>query len=391
MTDQGQACGFPHLEPVIKEYESALGIALHLHRPFRFFSKPREEPGFHLHPFALLKQFPWMPWIGETPMTGLSVAFGHPLREGARQVLILPGRMGKGIALRDDEGNALAYLHHRNIFILFDLAGQSEELAPLLLRLLLDRSLTLMSADLVVQSGLHPDRVAFILAGLRRTTGIQETAWRETRRALARRQFQDGRWAQIGGEISFLETEIRSAEEALEIAACQITADTRHVQEYRRRLRHLRGELINDEADVSRELDRLSSHPEVADVTASPTGLRVITRRIQAAHGGKQFSLGAFQIDLLYNGEITIYNLTSRHGYYDHPHIWNGKPCLGNIRQGLAKLIGECQLAAASEVIIDFLKTINPKDWHASIEHWREISDAEDPAALSRGILKPIH
>jgi len=391
MTDQGQACGFPHLEPVIKEYESALRVPLHLHRPFRFFSKPRGEPGFHLHLFALLKQFPWMSWMGETPMTGLPIAFGHPLREGARQVLMLPGRMGKGIALRDDEGNALACLHHRNIFILFDLAGQAEELAPLLLRLLLDRSLKLMSADLVAQSGLHPDRVEFILVGLRRTTGMQESAWREKRRDFARRQFQDGRWAQIGGEISFLETEIRPTEEALEIASRQITAETRHLQEYRRRLRHLRGELINDEAHLVRELDLLSKHPDVADVTASPSGLRVITRRIRAAHGGKQFSLGAFQIDLLYNGEITIYNVTSRHGYYDHPHIWNGKPCLGNVRQGLAKLIGEYQLAAASEVVIDFLKTINPKDWHTSIEHWREISDTEDSAALSPGTLKPIH
>ena len=391
MTVQGQACGFPHLEPVIKEYESALRIALYLHRPFRGFSKPRGDPGFHLHLFALPKQFPWTSWLGETPMSGFPIAFGHPLREGARQVLILPGRMGKGIALRDDEGSVLAYLHHRNIFILFDLAGQAEELAPLLLRLLLDRSLTLMSSDLVAQSGLHPDRVEFILFGLRRTTSIQEWAWREKRRDLARRQFQVGRSAQIGGEISFLETEIGSAEEALEIASRQITAETRHVQECRRRLRHLRGELIDDEADQSRELNRLLRHPDVADVTASPTGLRVITRRIQAAHGGKQFSLGAFQIDLLYNGEITIYNLTSRHGYYDHPHIWNGKPCLGNIRQGLAKLIGEYQLAAASEVIIDFLKTINPKDWHASIEHWHEILDAEDSAALSTGILTPIN
>ncbi|MBI3780419.1 MAG: hypothetical protein HY278_05085 [candidate division NC10 bacterium] len=391
MSDAPRLFGFPHLEPVIKEYESALGIALHLHRPFRFFSKPRGEPGFHLHLFALPKQFPWMSWMGETPMTGLPIAFGHPLREGARQVLIIPRRMGKGIALRDDEGNALAYLHPRNVFILFDLAGQGEELAPLLLRLLLDRSLKLMSADLVAQNGLHPDRVEFILVGLRRTTGMQEWDWREKRRVLARRQFQDRRWAQIGGEIGFLETEIRSTEEALEIAALQITAETRHLQEYRRRLRHLRGELINDEADLVRDLDLLSKCPDVADVTASPTGLRVITRRIQAAQGGKQFSLGAFQIDLLYNGEITIYNLTSRHGYYDHPHIWNGKPCLGNVRQGLAKLIGEYQLAAASEVVIDFLKTINPKDWHTSIEHWREISDTEDPAAPSPGILKPIH
>ena len=389
MADVLESFQFPHLEPVIKEYESALRVALHLHRPFRVYSKPREEPGFHLHLFALPRRVPWMSLLGETPMIGLPVAFGHPLREGARQALAPPGRLGKGMVLRDDEGKSLAYLHHRNIFILFDVAGQPEDLAPLLLRLLLDRALHLMSADLAAQSGLHPDRIQSILAGFQRTTGIQEAGWREKRRALAMSQFQDGRGKQIGDEISFLESEVRSTEEALEAASLRLTAETRHLQACRRRLRQLKGELAGDEADVARELDRLSDLPDVADVTAGPTGLRILTRPIRAQHGGKLYSLGTFQIDLQYNGEITIVNLTSSHGYYDHPHIWNGKPCLGNVRQGVAKLIGEFQLAAASEVVLDFLVTINPKDWHISVEHWREIPDTAQPASLAPGGLKP--
>lgn len=383
MADVRQLSEVPHLEPVIKEYESALRIALYLHRPFRASSKPREDPGFHLHLFALPRQFPWMLLMGENSMIGLPIVFGHPLREGARQALTLPGRLQKGVTLRDNEGRALAYLHRRNIFILFDLAGQSEELAPLFLRLLLDRALQIMSTELMAQSGLHPDRLEFILAGLRRTTEIQESAYRERRRALVRSQLQEGRWEQIGGEISFLETEIRSTEEALDVASLQLTAETRHLQACRRRLRHLRGELVKDEADAGHELDHLSGLADVADVTALPAGLRIITRPIRAEHNRKRYSLGTFQIDLLYNGEITIHNLTSRHGYYDHPHIWNGKPCLGNIRQGLAKLIGELQLATASEIILDFLKTTNSKNWHISIEHWREVPPAEHPASLS--------
>jgi hypothetical protein len=390
MSNIRQLSEVPHLEPVIKEYESALRVALHPHRPFRSSSKPREDPGLHLHLFALPRQFPWILLMGDSPMIGLPIVFGHPLREGARQALTLPGRLQKGIAVRDNDGRALAYLHRRNIFILFDLAGQSEELAPLLLRLLLDRALHIMSADLMAQSGLHPDRLQFILAGLRRTTEIQESAWRDKRRALVRSQLQEGRWEQIGGEISFLETEIRSTEEVLEVASLQLTAETRHLQACRRRLRHLKGELVKDEADVGNELDRLSGLPDVADVTALPAGLRIITRPIRAEHNGKRYYLGTFQIDLLYSGEITIHNLTSRHGYYDHPHIWNGKPCLGNIRQGLAKLIGELQLATASEIILDFLKTTNSKDWHISIEHWREITPAEHPASLSPHPLKAV-
>ena len=213
MFDAQQFGEFLHLEPVIKEYASALRVALRLHRPFRSFSKPREEPGFHLHLFALPRQFPWMPVIYEVKMVGLPIAFGHPLREGARQLVTLPGRLAKGPAVPDDEGRALAYVQRRNIFVLFDLAGQPEDLATLLLRLLLDRALGLMSEDLAAQSGLHPDRIQFILAGLRRTTGLQEWTWRQHRSALTRSRFHEGRLEQLGGEISFLESQIQATEE----------------------------------------------------------------------------------------------------------------------------------------------------------------------------------
>jgi len=381
---------YPHLEPMIKEYESALRVTLRLHRPSRARSKPREEPGVHVHLFALPSRFPLMAFMSENRMFVLPMAFGHILQEGSRQALTLPDRMKKGTVLRDDEGKALAYLQQRNIFILFDLAGQTEDLAPLLLRQLLDRSFELMIADLAAQSGLHPERLRLILAGLRRTTELQESSWRQTRRASVIGQFKEGRGERIADEMGFLESEIRSTEETLNAASRRITAETRHLHACRRRLGQLRGELDEGEADLARELDRLSELPEVAEITAFPAGLRMITRRLEVEHRGKQYALGSFQVDLLYNGDITIHNLTSRHGFYDHPHVWDGTPCLGNVREGLAKLIGEFQLAAASEVIVDFLKTINHKDWHISIEHWGSIPDDGRPASLPPGAPKLV-
>lgn len=388
MRDARQAAEFPHLEPVIKEYGSALRIALHLHHPPRPFSRPRQESGFHLHLFALPRRLPWLSVLADPPILVVPIAFSHPLDRCGRLTPTFPGRMPKGITLRDDEGGVLAYMHQRNIFVLFDLAGQAEDLAPLLLRHLLDRSFELMEGDLAAQSGLHPDRVRFLLAGLRRTTELQKTVRQDRRKALTRSQFQQATSDRVTDEIGFLEAEVRSTEEALEAGSLRITADTRHLQACRRRLRRLRGELLQDEDDVTRELDLLHQLSDVADVTASRTGLRILTRAIQAEHGGKVYALGTFQIDFSYSGEITIRNLTSRHGYYDHPHIWDGNACLGNIREGLAKLIGEFQLAAASEVLLDFLKTINPKDWHVSIERWREIPDTGQPGSPMPGTLK---
>jgi len=381
----------PHLEPVLKDYESAFKIALRLHHPSRPVSKIRQEPGFHLHLFAVPGRFTWLSFLGDTPMLTLPIAFGHPLHDAARLTLLPPRRGAKGMAVRDDEGRALAYLHNRNIFVLFDLAGQTEDLAALLLRHLLDRAFELMPGDLAAQSGLHPERIRLILSSLRKATELHQSNWREARRALARSRFQEGRWERIADEIGFLEPEIRSTEEALEAGSLRLTAETRHLQACRRRLHQLRGDLVEGEVNIDRELDRLHQLPDVADVTSSASGLRIITRPIRGEHRGKLHALGTFQIDLSYNGEITIRNLTSRHGYYDHPHIWDGNPCLGNIREGLSKLIGELQLATASAVLLDFLKTINPRDWHVSIEHWREMPRPGHPDVPVPGTLKTSH
>jgi len=42
------------------------------------------------------------------------------------------------------------------------------------------------------------------------------------------------------------------------------------------------------------------------------------------------------------------------------------------------------------EVIVDFLKTINHKDWHISIEHWGTIPDEGRPASLPPGAPKLV-
>jgi hypothetical protein len=377
------------IDLVTNAYRSALGVPISVHRPCRAYSRPSQAPGIHLHLFALPRRLPWLALPGEPDMTPMPTAFGHVLRESARLGLALPARLGRGTALRDEEGRALAYLDQRNIFVLFDLLGQHAALALLLLRQLLDRSLELMVPDVAAQSGVHPERVREILAALRRATGLQESRWREQQAALARRQFLEARSEQLEEEIRFLEQEIRSSEEALEAASLRLTAETRHLQACRRRLRALKGEGGHEELDAARELEHLSSLPEILEVSTWPEGLRVITRPITVEHAGKLHALGTFQIELSYSGKVSIRNLTSRHGYYDHPHIWDGHPCLGNIREGLAKLIGELQLAAAAELLLDFLKTINPKDWYISIEHWREVPAKGWPSALDRSPHKP--
>ena len=48
-------------------------------------------------------------------------------------------------------------------------------------------------------------------------------------------------------------------------------------------------------------------------------------------------------------------------------------PVLPVIREGVAKMIGEYQFVAAVYVLLDFLHTINPKDWRIPIAYWPEV------------------
>ncbi|MEK7338752.1 MAG: hypothetical protein AABZ75_05190, partial [candidate division NC10 bacterium] len=88
---------------------------------------------------------------------------------------------------------------------------------------------------------------------------------------------------------------------------------------------------------------------------------------------GARYRLGCFQIDLGETGTIAVRNLTDPYGLYDHPHVWDGRPCLGNVREGLAKLVAEYQWVAAAEVLLDFLRTVTPRDWYVPVTQWKAV------------------
>ena len=42
-------------------------------------------------------------------------------------------------------------------------------------------------------------------------------------------------------------------------------------------------------------------------------------------------------------------------------------------RARVAKLIGEFEFAAAAQVLVDFLKTVNPQDWRIPVFYWPRV------------------
>ena len=98
----------------------------------------------------------------------------------------------------------------------------------------------------------------------------------------------------------------------------------------------------------------------------------ILADDVDEAEEDESIDLGRFEIKVSFDGDVRITNLTRRFWFYDHPHIREGVPCLGNIQEGVAKLIGTYQFAAVSQVLIDFLQLVNPKEWVVSAHYWRD-------------------
>jgi hypothetical protein len=141
-----------------------------------------------------------------------------------------------------------------------------------------------------------------------------------------------------------------------------------------RRLEQLRARsAANDFAAA--ELERLHAAPGVRGVQVSGRVLQVETEPIVIAWGDRQRDLGAYCLVLDLDGDVRVTALGGRgpKSHWDHPHVQDGLPCLGNLREGVLKLIAEYELALATQVLLDFLGTYVPETAYTPIEGWPEV------------------
>ncbi len=361
------------LEAVAQDYAKALGLPILVHSPPWGYGRRRLDRQLHVHLHALPVRPLWLALRSKsnTARTRLPVVLGHRLVEGS-PAYAPPGRLAQGVTLTDEDGWAVSYLFFNNLYLLFDLARQPEPLARLLLRKSLDLALPHLQAWITEMAGLPAPRFKLLLTRLCRETAEEEAFVREGARRRARETYAAQLRRSLEEESAFLEEEMRGTERAAEELSCRLTQETRHLSACRRRLGVLRGE-AEQWTRAADDLGRLQELEGIREVEAYAGGVRLVTTPIEAAHGGVTYRLGRFEINLAETGAITIKNLTDPYGLYDHPHVWYGRPCLGNVREGVAKLVAEYQWVAAAEVLLDFLRTVTPQDWYVPVTHWKAV------------------
>lgn len=242
-------------------------------------------------------------------------------------------------------------------------------------RAVLDLSLEAGFSLLVMLAGLGPATLEARLRQQRQATEVEglgaSALWRARRAGQGKAPGLEA-GDDVRAEVAALEGELRELEASLRTSGRQMRDLERRLLLTQRRLSELEQHQAAPET-LARDFQRIGQLPGVADVGIREGALQVFTDPIIIQYGFRHYRLGRYRLDLYFDGRIFLRNLTDRYETYDHPHVENGRPCLGNIQEWVQRLLAQREFAAATEVLLQYLRTINPADWRKAVTYWAEV------------------
>lgn len=300
-------------------------------------------------------------WSVPTHTEGYSLrsCFGILLSRGGQSDALHP--TGTGSQIVDDDGNIVAEYHPTTLYILFDLphGGDVAEI----LDAILGRAVPIIK-------NLPKEEIEALLARQRieEQNRIKEDYIKE---CLKRRTNVED---QVKGEIS------KTREELSKITTKMVEL-TRFLDEKELILTSL-SKIADDRDVLAEEFDRLCNLPHVKKVLIQEGVLLVYTDTIFLPYKGKTYEIGDFRIELRSNWEPVLFNTRVREitgqGTVHHPHVFeDGKPCFGNIREGIARLVGGYEYAVAVQVLIEFLLSLrdSPSYIERLLQYWKPVKE----------------
>lgn len=340
------------IEPVLQDYAKLLGMKIFVSNPHGRVSKPKNQPG------QLYIRF-WSAPVS-TPSQNIHSAFGIDLEDGQDDALRISKR---GVPIVDSNGTPVAEVVKGTLYVLFDLPHGRN--AGTLMRAIMEQFTLLQKS---------PEEVERI------------------RREIAERELQHSREAYIrecGYRLQFAieETQqcIQKAEKTIREAQQTLTKAVRDEIHFREKLNWLLSSGEKFKATLAREFDNLVQLPGVEKVLVRDGIISVFTENIEIPFNGVVYDIGKFRIDIHSSGAqggVRCFNLTGQRNGYFHPHIeGNGACCLGNIADGVAKLIGAYEFSVLVQVMLQYLRSVNPDSWYLHINNWpvkssEEVKDA---------------
>jgi len=352
---------------VLEQYAEGLGVPVQLEIPRQRLGWPRGGRGLWVHPLALPGRAGWLSAAPPIRSTSFASVCGYPLPPGRREAWSLQANGRWGRPLQDADGQTIGLLRETDVYLLFDLLGQDAPLARLLARAVLDLALRIGRPLFPALLGIDPDVLESRVLRLRQATEVESLrapgVWQPPGRVET---------GALGAEEA-VARELRDLEAGLRASARQMQRLEQRLVAADRRLAEL--EQHRASADVlAREFDRLAGLPGITDVRVGEEVLYLFTTLVSVEYGARRFRLGRFRMDIHFDGRVFLRNLTDRYETYDHPHVDNGRPCLGNIQGWVQQLVARREFSAAAGVLLQYLGTVNPSDWRKPVTYWPEVA-----------------
>ena len=189
--------------------------------------------------------------------------------------------------------------------------------------------------------------------------------------------FRHARQASIDAQQEAATEQVAALRDELQDLSRRLVALDRQLLAHTRRSATL-GDLRGLLASADEELRQVLAVRGVQSVEVVDRALQVVTDPVQIEWEGARYRLGVYRLVLDLDGDVRIHSVSKlgpKPGW-DHPHVQDGRPCLGNLREGVLKLIAEYELALAVQVAIGFLEAYQPEGAYCAIERWPRV-DAE--------------
>lgn len=200
------------------------------------------------------------------------------------------------------------------------------------------------------------------------TEAIKETS------ELQSRQFQENISAAVERRLSESRQNIRTNEDNAQRLEAELLSTYRQLASDRKAIEALDQTKYKwkqtAERDYSSILKLVPSHYKRIEILVNE--IRAYTHTIYIVYEGSEYLIGDFCVMIEpATGMLTINNLTNRlEDRFDHPHIDDGHPCLGNAEPGILKMLSELELFGVLEAVYMFLQSYNSDSPYITIEHY---------------------
>ncbi len=333
------------IKPVLQEFADLLGRDIHVSNPHGKASQPAKAGSGKIH-----IRFWSRPGAAEAEKTSIAEVFGIRLGDGQRDALT---PSGQGIPIVDPDGVVAAEVIEDTIFVLFDLPHKSGNAGQLIRKI--------MEEYAILQK--DPEELERLRAEAR------EREIRASREAYVR---ECGR--RLESTIAATRRSIEDAERTIRDCQKRITEAVRAQSGFCKKLEQLLQSSAELEKSFAEEFNKLCAVPGVERVRVTDGVVQIFTDNVEIKYGGSVYDIGRFRLDIYTsgsNGGVRAFNLTRTVNGHAHPHVKSdGNCCLGNIADGVAKLIGEYQYSVLAQVMLQYLRTVNPSDWYKNIKNW---------------------